>query len=500
MDRIHFINHVDELIKNGKIRQSQIELKKLKRAEVPVKDWYIMANLARRAQMPLMVLKWLSPIVRAKTEYFKSFEEPKLRSLYANALTRIGGFKEAKELLNSISPSDDSQVHFYKSLLNLQQWDHRQAIVNLKTYLKTSNLSQYSIKIGKLNLAAAYTGEGLYIEALTVINDLILSLDKGSLLYANCLEVQGQCLFQLKRFDEAENTLKNSLSSFGKQNHSYKFYAQKWLLFTKIFSKNGIDKESIQELSQFKKSALENFQWEVVRDCDYYLSFITKNEELFLKVYLGTRFKKYKENIKNHYGYKKRIPKLKSILITPHLELNVGSLLKSEKLVFHFHQGEFYFGENKKIQLYDLPLKLFQILITDQYQPFQFGELYFHLYPDEYFNPESSPAKLNRIIQRLRNEITAIPLKIVQKNDRVWLDYQSPLQVEFNTKNNFHRYFEEYRELKERFKTQYFNSREASEVFNKSIKTTQRVLSQLVEKKHIKCSQDGPKTKYKIIK
>ena len=450
--------------------------------------------------MPYLVLQWLNSVVRPETDSDRNNRaEAKHISLYANALTRIGSYKEAEVLLKKIKPDQDSQVYFYFALLEMQQWNNLAASRYLKKFLETPKLPEYNIKIGKLNLAATLSSIDEYEESLDIIEDLLKEVPPNSLLRANLLEIKGQNLFHLEQFLESQKSLEESISIFQNSSNTYRYYAEKWLMLNQVFNLKSPYAKNISYLEEFKNRALIAKQWEVVRDCDFFKCYLSNDEDLLFKIYFGTRFKYYNQRILKYFGFYANVPKQFNLTVGP---ITKDSQLVNLKLPLIFDRGQGAFSDNFQQILDKLPLKLFQLLTSDIYQPFHLGEIFSVIYENEYFNPHTSPQKLSRLIFRLRDvlEKNNLPIRVLLYNKQVRLSYLEPVIFKIKKNEKKITFLDEYIKIKDHFPEHYFNVHEVEKLLNISNRTAKRILQKLVTERLVYIQKQGPQTRYRIIK
>lgn len=95
--------------------------------------------------------------------------------------------------------------------------------------------------------------------------------------------------------------------------------------------------------------------------------------------------------------------------------------------------------EGGKAALVEQPLlfRLLQALTKDFYRPLPLGSLFSTLYPDEKFNPETSPNRVYQVVKRLRRWFNSqnIPLEIEMQNDFFKLHALKPytLRISFQS-------------------------------------------------------------------
>lgn len=488
------IIYFDNLIKSGSISIVRYELKKISKKEIPRSHYGAIANIARRVQMPYFVLKLLSGIIRPEKINFEPANDYE-KAMYATALSRIGSFKEADEIYQSLDFSKNSQFLLFRALFFMEQWDYSRAIWPLRLFLRNSDLDEYSQKLGYLNLAASLNAAGFEGEAQRLLLERIPHFEQSALLYGNFLELLGQTYFFQKNFSEAKKWLNQALDRFKKMSSHFEIFARKWMLLTEI-EESGNQSKGIDNLIAFRNEAQIYHFYEIVRDCDFYQALYQRNDNLFLKVYFGTRFKNHKKKLLRLYQFSGTLP-TKYLWKASSLNLSLSNPLPVLKL------SEGHWTPQVHFNLKGLPHALLKYLCSDFYRPFHFGEISSHIYQNEYFNPFSTPLKLNQLFSRLRRHFQElnIPLEIRVQNNQVSLVATNSIIFEVSRHKNKKQFASiDLQKLVTIFTDKPFTCKEASIQLNKSVGVTRDVLKLLLETRRIRITKKGPKTSYKIVK
>lgn len=490
------ITGLDLAIRSGNIKFARSELLKLNKKEISVRYWYEICDLARRTQMPYFILSWLNPIIRPTKKILPLEPEPKHFALYANALTRIGAFQEAETLFTSILKysADEPQILFFMALLEIQQWNNKRASNYLHKYLKLNKLSDYQRKVGLLNLASVIGYDDINLTESTV-QDLIKSSAGEYLLHANALEILGQSYFHLRDFDKSRAMLNKSISLFEMNNVAYRLYAEKWLLLCDLFQFPEQLANNLNRLSILRQKSVKDKQFETARDCDFFNALVRRDDDFFIRIYYGTRHLGFKNRILNFYNFEKQLPASYELKIE--IDKSQGYLLLNPDNGWSVKEQKYFSSK--------LPLRLFSFLSSDIYMPFHFGEIFSVLYKDEYFNPETSPLKISRIIQRLRSDLTSnnILIEILTEKRQVSLVYHQNISFyrkktkKIKSKNNDYLLL---MKLESQFKLNKFSARQAVKFLEVSNSTGYRILTNLILQKLIKKIPMGKKTLYCINK
>lgn len=489
------IQEMDTAIKQGNIKSAKIQLKLINLKKTPREYWVALGNLARRCQMPSLILKWFNPIVRPLKPN-SIIPTPAELALYGNALTRIGSFIESKEVLDSVDPNLDEQVYFYRALLAIQQWQYGDAVPNLENYIKQSKITSYQRLVGILNLAASHTALGDFRASSNYLQEILSLSEENKLIKSNALEIQAQNYFYQENLQQAKKSIHDSLALTSDGSQFYSVFKKKWLFIIDLFEDES-HKLSQSKVTEFKNFSRKEQDWESLRDIDFFLALKTRDEFRFLNVYYGTSLPGYKELLRRRYQYDFELPDDFGIVWSEYFDQPIKGSPR-------FDLASCSYGE-KQLQISTPKLReLFRFLISDIYRPFSFGEVLNHIYPNEYYNVVSSPAKLNRLIQRMRQEIAhiGIPINLEVSDNKLRFVPLSPVLFlscdRKEVKPLEDSLFDEYKILFEKFGNESFTAKEAGNVLDTSLRTVRRILNGLTKVNKIKMHKFGIKTSYQI--
>lgn len=471
----------DLLIRQGesvKVRQlcQALNFKKIPRTLVVE-----YAHIARRVGLVDLILKWLGPVVHAK----KAFEQeasPQEKALYGLGLVRAGAFREAQQILEGISAEQDPQAAFYRASLYINQWNYRKAIPQLKKYIRDSAVLPYAKLVGRLNLCASLVSIRKLEAAEFEIGRLIkkLQLGKTELLRGNLLEVRSQLFFEKGEWAKALEDLESAEALLKKADPRSRLYVDKWktiIHHKQMKVSTTLPSEEVNNFTKLKERAVAIQDWETLRDCDLNLALDTQDFELGLKVFWGSLFA----------PYKKRILELFENRLRPANEFLWISPLGRADSAFD-------------LDLIDLAptiqLKKFFFLMTRElYRPLRITELSDFLYPDEFFNPQSTPEKIHSLVLRARKwlESQGLPLKIVSYRKGFKLEFTGPGQLLLYRNLNLAKQIS----IPEKIRAQNtFTSEQWARENQVSARTARRQLADLVRRGLVESIQRGPRSLY----
>jgi hypothetical protein len=128
--------------------------------------------------------------------------------------------------------------------------------------------------------------------------------------------------------------------------------------------------------------------------------------------------------------------------------------------------------------------------------------LHFRVFPNEHYNPESSPHRIHEALRRSRDwlEETGIPLVIQEKNGLYSLTVTAPCRVVIPKRELIqHRIGVVIQRLSERGASGSFSVREATQALGGSMRTTLRLLEEGQKLGVISREGVGRSTRYRIL-
>lgn len=398
LDQKYFalITECDALIKSGKISQVAAIISDLVIAQVPRSARQGLAKCCRRIGLIGPGLRLLHPLVRAQ----KILQDPANASEiceYSALLARNGSVHEALELLSSVDIVTAPEALLYRGQCHILNWDYAEAVECFEQFLVSSG-EEYSKLIARVNLISGYIVLFRLDEAHATLNETLeLAAKAGAArLMANCCELQGQVYFWQNDFANARRFLKQASDIF---NNAQSFDQ---LLIHKTESLMlALEQKSTEPLNKFRALAAERKHWESVREADLFTLKVAPNQNQLDHLVFGTP----------RAAYRRRIEKM-------------ANANASETYTFGSKLGpQLTLPTGLVTDMSGLPLgkKTHQVISTlckDFYAPINIGTLFFELYPNEYFDIDSSPFRLRQTILRMRQwlEENQLPAKIEQNN------------------------------------------------------------------------------------
>lgn len=427
---------IDVLIRRGQQGEARQILLETNFKKVPRAQMAGYADLARRLNMPKIMLSLLRQVIHREIpgDPPATISE---KALYATALSRTGVFSEAQKYLQKLSDAKNPEVLLFSAQNLMLQWDYLGAIPKLKKYIARDDILVYQKWVGKVNLASSLIGEMHWREADEILLSLKQELEamspkseeaeSYSLLHANSLGLLAHSAFLQGDLSRAERAVSEAHRILLGSQSRYELLAKKWRAVIHLFQ-HPQDSESLRQLRLLRDEAVKARDWETARDFQFFEALSRRDDELFLRLYHGTPYTSYRKRIKKIYQPKVQIPKM--------VDWSISDLHSDSPRIFDLSKGcEIGGGAN----LMERPLlfRLLRFLTKDFYRPVALGSVFAALYPDEKFNPETSGNRTYLAAKRLRKwfEAQNIPLEIEIENEWFRLISLRPYVVRVSFQN-----------------------------------------------------------------
>lgn len=359
-----------------------LELKRLKRAH-----FADIANLARRVNLPQLSIRLLHPVLRPVFGESDASDSEKCE--YAAALAAIGAHAEADALLKEVDPGRCPSALLFQSFLHIYAWDYRPAAMLLRRFLDAES-APYQKRVAEINLISALINTDALTEATDRLGRLQAQVTRedAALLYGNLLEQRAQIALRRNDDGAAAKHLEESARILEPTGNVSLMYTRKWQA---VLSARK-DPSRIGLLDQVKKEAKEFLDWETVRDCDLQRSLILSDRRLFTQVYYGSPHTAYRELI---------LPRFSGPPPGDEYLLHTRPSGEAWPLRLDLYSGELA-NAKKPLKPHQLPHRFLKALCSDLYRPILLGTLFSRLFPQEHFNPTTSPDRVYQGLRRVR--------------------------------------------------------------------------------------------------
>ncbi|MCB0386846.1 MAG: hypothetical protein KDD43_15740, partial [Bdellovibrionales bacterium] len=218
-----------------------------------------------------------------------------------------------------------------------------------------------------------------------------------------------------------------------------------------------------------------------------------RDDELLVRVYFGTPFASYRQYILERAKRKVTLPR--------HYDWQVGEGALKRGRVFDLRAGEEISGSSR-LRAGFLEHRCLQVLASDIYRPVRLGALFGHLYPDDYFDANSSPTRIHQILRRLRRwlESEGWPIDIKGRGHAFSLSASAPVRLRLTLSENLYLPGSRERQLDhlvELFGKKAFSSSQAAEALGVSKRQINKLMLADSENRFLIVGS-GPQTKYQF--
>lgn len=480
--------NLEEAIVSGHHQKCRELLNSMSPKTLP-REWAVQfAALANRIHYSLYALKALHRFINpVKPNAPKASDQEK--TTYAYALCILGATDEALEIFDSINRAALPEASFLKAITYFRKWNYSQSIPLLKEFLRAPSVEIYRRHVGEVNLIAALVATDQWDQALVHLDKIQLSCEKEkyNLLLGNCLELRAQVYFFKKQYDTALTCLEQARVLLSQQQGLYLLFVEKWTLICHLF-KNP-NSENLAKLQNLSHKAQELEDFETVRECELFEAIATDNAELLKKVIMGTPSENYRQRARQLFG--------KSIKPVGQYEWDLNLRHKGTPRVFNPYEKQ-----QGRSALYEKPnlLLLFEALTVDFYKPRNLGALFKSVYPNEKFNPFTSPARVMQLLKRLDKwlQTNHVPIRVYFKKSQFKLTASEPIQIIIQRGKKLSATDGRWIEIRNIFEGRTFSTAKISETIGISKTSTQRLIKQALAEGRIQPIGRGPGTSYKF--
>jgi tetratricopeptide (TPR) repeat protein len=388
----HSKKEIDRLITDFKLTEARHKLMSIDIEAIPPNDRSEYAQLCRRAGLFRLSLQFAHELIHES----KNATQADLLE-YAYGLRRVGLVSESLRLLDRRMPPS-AKTSLQKAFCHIQRWDYGAAAGLLLLALE-QHPNENDSRTARVNLAASLVVLGEYDAAAKWLSQLEPECRQHSFHhYLNCREIRAQIQVLRGDLTGAKTILNDSIISVGVGEGPAKLLLKKWQHIIAVAQ--GPREEARRAMADFKQQVRAAGHWESLRSIDWELARVTNDQELAAKVYFGTPFPAFRQQILSS-PFGKNMP--------DHI-LRTDSRWSGQKpkLINGLT------GQNMPFKFGSLPYRTALLMLSDNYQPWTFYRLFDGLFGDETFNPFSSPNRINQICDRIKTELKKdkIPLEL----------------------------------------------------------------------------------------
>lgn len=490
------IDDIESLVKSGNAslaRKSIYDL--VKRSKLDSSSLVRVANLSRRAGMVMFSLRLIRPLI-FEQQQIKSKVDSYHVSSYAAGLIAIGALDEGLALLHNQDGDRNPDVYFFQSLALFQNWNYRKSIPLLKKFIQHSQITPYQKLVGKVNLISAYLSLGQFDLADDLIHETLneVLVPGYDLLLGNLLELKAQSLFLQKKYHLADLFLKESVDRLKQSSGFYLVYAKKWQILTELYLQNTSPIDVKNKIAEVKKMAFDRRNWETLRDLDLHEGLITKDAQKLNQVYFGSPLPSFRSRLRQIFPDDFQLQE--KFILTNSGNQNLNSSTRILDVLAVEENIDF------KIKPSMLVGKSLQTILQDWYRPVRVGTYFASLFPNQYFDPNTSMDRLSKVNRRLRYWLSAnqIPLQITQSQNMFTAKLtEENYQLLFRKNNKVMNALQlDILKLQRKFGTRPFTNQQAAQLLNISDRQQRRRIKQAIEAGQIHVIGHGSERKYKV--
>ncbi len=480
-----FLSVIQQLIVAGKLPAAREKLRACRRLKIPRKLALGFATAARQAGVPEVGLRFLSDIVHPPKPR-KSDATDQETAEFAMGLVRIGAVEEAADLMAAKKREATSDVLLARIFVLAPQWNYSEIASVAQAYL-SKELTPTARVIGQLNFVAALIQERRLDEAEPVLKEVLRGAEQNQLarFLGNALELSAQWAILERRWDAANGFLNRAEARLGGTGSIDELFLRKWRAVLEL--KRNPSQAARAKVLEVRRQAAAKPHWETVRDCDFWLGTILKEEKLIEQVYCGTplaSFRKYllRENpgFAPPERYSRTLGGSKPSVV---LDLNEATVD----------------GRDANMKPGGTLHRLCFALAIDSYRPRRLPSLHYHVYPGEFFNSESSALRIHQLLWRLRAWAKAqrIPLDVQEIANAYWLTSKSGLKLEYGLDRGCHGESDRL-VLKLSRESEPMSAVEIGKLLHTTPRTTRRLLHELLGKGRLTKVGRGKNSRYGV--
>lgn len=481
-------------IRRGQFAGVRADIERLISTEVPREKTAAVASIAYRSGLSYWAIRLLGPVIRPEV-LTDDKATPSEIMAYAASLFRIGVMQEGFDLLRSLSGKSHPEILLHEAFGRYREWDYVTGVPLLKRFLRLIPESDYRSLVGKVNLAAGLIFLQEYDDAEKILAFLLQETGQKNyeLLYGNSLELLAQVRIFQKKHDEARDILIQSDKRIDSSQGTYSFFVRKWMVLNEWLRNETPTKEALLALRELREEALRIGHWETLRDCDYYEALRTGDASLVARLTFGTPHLGFRRRLLDIFGESAR---RKGTYLWMHGEAGMSAEPATIDPARTLWSAESAGGE-----LSPVLRRMWLSLCRDFYRPIPLGEFFSEIFPGEYFDAHSSPARVSINVQRLRAwwEKQGLPLDIEVKNKAFRITASAPCALKLyrpaEPLSNHELYL---RDLKLKMASRSFSISEAVAVLNVSLSTVQRALQLGMKKRMITKTGRGRGCRYRF--
>ena len=307
-------------------------------------------------------------------------------------------------------------------------------------------------------------------------------------LLATSLEYSAQLAICRGELSRARDFLADSQAIHSSANALGSLFTLKWRAIIRLRQEGAA---ALGEIEQVRRRAREIGHWETLRDCDHHVATVLGSKEIFGRVFCGTPHVAYRQSLLAAAPAGWQPPATYAWSSGSH-----GSPDSPPYSLFDLHRGH----GRTRLPPAKILQRLLALLSRDFYRPVPVASLFARLHPDEFYHPETSPARVHQYVRRFRQwaEVRRIGLGI-RFDAGYRLAFASGWGLVCYPREDAEKIQIEAQNLRELVGTQVFSSRDVQRILGVSLATSSRILKRVIEAGTIRKRGAGPGTVYEFV-
>jgi tetratricopeptide (TPR) repeat protein len=244
---------IEHLLRKGDAIEAEKILGGISKGSIPKKEILDYAGFYRRIGNYKAAIALLNPYVRTSFESKATDASAELMIEYAANLHYLGASDEALKILNTPAAKHLDEALLYSTYIYFRKWENKNALIQLKSYLKSDKLTEYQRLVGQLNLASCYVTLGLDRTGISLANQIIevcLNL-KHEHLAGNAYGILASSYIGTGDFKSAGFSLKQAKKYLKNLSGPYHLVHSKWQAVIELLKNPSSN--SISAIANIKK-------------------------------------------------------------------------------------------------------------------------------------------------------------------------------------------------------------------------------------------------------
>jgi tetratricopeptide (TPR) repeat protein len=404
------LEQIDALIRVGNFSAARRIIRALATTNLPRIVLLQFAKLSRRADLPLLGLRALYPLVHPEPDSLtRATDAEKVE--YAACLVRVGACSEAIEILDGIPNLTQPDIGLLRAYALSALWRYDEVVLLLRDVLAQDGLADSLRMALTVTLATSQILCGHYAEAEEEIEDATRRLKKSMnpFLQATWYALSARSLAQQKKWPQASILFDKASQGLIKMGAADLFLASKWKTLAVIMSSTG--PKAKRSMEETRKAAILSGHWESVRELDFLYGLRKGDHELFARLYYGTRFRSFRSLMVSCFGTKFSVPP-KYVWTAKKLNAKPREmLLRNDELCLDGKRP-------KTLKLNEQEHHLLSAILSDLYVPTRMTRLNSLIYPERPFDPFHFPALAEKLLLRASKRILSKQMPIQLKHHK----------------------------------------------------------------------------------